>query len=129
MYRNTNAGLTLWLHGAVGSGGGVLGVPVSHVLALGTASNGSSPLSSGSMSCVCKRIDFAGGRVYWKKGIGAHALWGPVLTTYLGAGGAAGSLGFPTTRVLPRLGGGQRAVFEHGRVVCPAGDPCVVIPG
>jgi uncharacterized protein with LGFP repeats len=77
---------------------------------------------------VCKRIDFARGRVYWKQGVGAHALWGPVLTAYLGAGGAAGSLGFPITRVLPRTGGGTRAVFEQGRVECPAGDPCSVVP-
>jgi SpoIID/LytB domain protein len=135
LYRNAHLNLTVWLRGvvddeyrAVGSGGGVLGVPVSHVLVLGTTSNGTSKLSSGSMSCACKRIDFARGRVYWKQGIGAHALWGPVLTAYLGAGGAAGSLGFPTTRVLPRTGGGTRAVFEHGRVVCPAGEPCAVVP-
>jgi SpoIID/LytB domain protein len=135
LYRNGRLNMTVWLRGAVddeyravGSGAGVLGVPVSHVLVLGTTSNGTSPLSSGSMSCACKRIDLAGGRVYWKRGIGAHALWGSVLTTYLGAGGAAGSLGFPTTRVLLRVGGGERAVFEHGRVVCPAGGPCAVVP-
>ena len=135
LYRNGHLNLTVWLRGvmddeyrAVGSGDGVLGVPVTHVLVLGSGSKGASTLSTGSMSCACKRIGFAGGRVYWKQGLGAHALWGPVLATYLGAGGAAGSLGFPTTRVLPRAGGGERAVFEHGRVVCPAGDPCVVVP-
>jgi len=134
LYRNGRLGMTVWLRGAVddeyravGSGAGVLGVPVSHVVVLGTTSNGTSPLSTGSMSCVCKRIDLARGRVYWKQGIGAHALWGPVLTTYLRAGGAAGRLGFPTTRVLPRVGGGERAVFEHGRVVCPPNEPCAVV--
>ena len=127
--------MTVWLRGvldteyrAVGSGGGVLGVPVSHVLVLGNASSGTSTLATGSISCACKRIDFAGGRVYWKRGIGAHALWGPVLTTYLHAGGAAGSLGFPTTRILRRAGGGQRATFEHGRIGCPAGGSCAVVP-
>jgi len=135
LYRNGHLNLTVWLRGvmddeyrAVGSGDGVLGVPVTNVLVLGSGSKGASTLSTGSMSCACKRIGFAGGRVYWKQGLGAHALWGPVLATYLGAGGAAGSLGFPTTRVLPRAGGGERAVFEHGRVVCPAGDPCDVVP-
>jgi uncharacterized protein with LGFP repeats len=113
---------------AVGSGGGVLGVPVSAVQVLGSGSPGPSSLSTATMSCVCKRIDFARGRVYWKQGVGAHALWGPVLSAYLGAGGAAGSLGFPITRVLPRTGGGTRAVFEHGRVDCPTGDPCSVVP-
>jgi SpoIID/LytB domain protein len=135
LYRNGHLNLTVWLRGvvddeyrAVGSGGGVLGVPVSAVHVLGGGSPGPSSLSTATMSCVCKRIDFARGRVYWKQGVGAHALWGPVLTAYLGAGGAAGSLGFPTTRVLPRVGGGRRAVFEHGRVECPAGDPCSVVP-
>ena len=136
LYRNGHLNMTVWLRGvlddeyrAVGSGGGVLGVPVSHVLVLGSASGGASMLSTGSMSCTCKRIDFAGGRLYWKQGIGAHALWGPVFTTYLGVGGAGGSLGFPITRVLPRTDGGERAVFEHGSVECPAGGPCVVVSG
>jgi len=46
LYRNGHRNVTVWLRGAVddeyravGSGGGVLGVPVSHVLVLGTTSN------------------------------------------------------------------------------------------
>jgi LGFP repeat len=51
-----------------------------------------------------------------------------VLSTYLDEGGAGGSLGFPTTRVRPRADGGERAAFEHGRIACPAGGACSVIP-
>jgi SpoIID/LytB domain protein len=133
LYRNGDAALTLWLRGvlddeyrAVGSGGGVLGVPASAVRVLGSARTTLS--AAGTLDCVCKRVDFVGGRVYWKKRIGAHALWGPVLSTYLDEGGAGGSLGFPTTRVRPRSDGGERAAFEHGRIVCPAGGACSVIP-
>src|SRR5206468_6910161 len=79
LYRNANKDLTVWLRGvvdeeyrAVGSGAGVLGVPVSKVVALGGAS-ATSALTTGSLACTCKRIDFAHGRVYWKRGVGAHA--------------------------------------------------------
>src|SRR5262249_41144790 len=124
--------LTLWLRGqidieyrAVGSGDGVLGVPTSSVHVLGT---GTSTATTGSLSCACKRVDFDGGRLYWRRGIGAHALWGAVLAKYLAVGGVQGSLGFPTTRVRPRADGGTRASFEHGRIVCPAGAACSVVP-
>jgi SpoIID/LytB domain protein len=134
LYRNGNKDLTVWLKGeidgeyrAVGSGDGVLGVPTSivHVLGTGVATAG----TSGSLSCACKRVDFKNGRLYWKRGVGAHALWGPVLSKYLAADGAQGSLGFPTTRVRKRADGGTRASFEHGRIVCPAGDACSVVAG
>jgi SpoIID/LytB domain protein len=132
LYRNGNKDLTVWLRGeiddeyrAVGSGDGVLGVPTSSVHVLGT---GTTTATTGSLSCACKRVDFKGGRLYWKRGIGAHALWGPVLAKYLAVGGAQSSLGFPTTRVRPRADGGTRASFEGGRIVCPAGDACSVVP-
>jgi SpoIID/LytB domain protein len=132
LYRNGNRDLTLWLRGeiddeyrAVGSGDGVLGVPTSSVHVLGT---GTSTVATGSLSCACKRVDFEGGRLYWKRGVGAHALWGSVLAKYLVLGGAQSSLGFPTTRVRSRADGGTRASFEHRRIVCPAGDACSVVP-
>jgi SpoIID/LytB domain protein len=131
LYRNANTDLTVWLRGqidgeyrAVGSGDGVLGVPTSSVHVLGT---GIGTATAGSLRCSCKRVDFANGRLYWKHGVGAHALWGAVLSKYLGAGGAQGSLGFPTTRVRHRARGGTRASFEHGRIVCPAGGSCSVV--
>jgi SpoIID/LytB domain protein len=134
LYRNADKDLTVWLRGtlndeyrAVGSGAGVLGVPVTGVLVPGGGASTATSTLSGTLTCTCKRIDFANGRVYWKEGLGAHALWGPVLSTYLGAGGAIGALGFPTTRVRPRSDGGVHATFEHGRIVCPAGGACSVV--
>jgi uncharacterized protein with LGFP repeats len=61
-----------------------------------------------------------GGRIYLKPGLGAHALWGPVLSAYLSRGGAQGALGYPTTRV-ERVEGVARASFEHGAIACANG--------
>jgi len=44
-----------------------------------------------------------------------------VLDTYLKHGGAPGALGMPTTRVQNRDGGGVRARFQHGTIVCRHG--------
>ena len=61
-----------------------------------------------------------GGRIYLKPGLGAHALWGPVLSEYLSRGGAKGALGYPKTRV-SAAGGVSRATFEHGTISCSGG--------
>jgi SpoIID/LytB domain protein len=128
IFRNDGAALTLWLKGPVfaeyranGTGGGRLGLPASKLanLAGGTASR--------AIDCsACSRVNFERGRIYWKQGVGAHALWGRVLTTYLKRGGAGGELGFPTTRVRTMDGGGTRARFEHGAIACPKGQSCRV---
>lgn len=128
MYRNNGADLTLWLHGsvdqefrAVGSEGGVLGLPTSTATSLTGATKGT--------SCTgCRRFSFTGGRIYVGPSTGAHALWGNVLDAYLNHGGAGGALGMPTTRVQPRDGGGVRARFEHGTVACRQGT-CHVTTG
>jgi uncharacterized protein with LGFP repeats len=73
----------------------------------------------------CARVTFVGGRIYWKSGDGANALWGRVLNTYLAHDGAGGSLGFPTSRVNVAGNGSSSATFEHGSISCPppgAGD-------
>jgi SpoIID/LytB domain protein len=126
IYRNAPADVTVWLTGAldgeyrdVGAAAGVLGVPRTHVQQLGGRA----------LSCTrCSRVDFVGGRIYWKSGVGAHALWGDVLATYLDAGGAGGALGFPITRVRHTAEGGTKARFEHGEIVCGAGG-CTVTTG
>jgi uncharacterized protein with LGFP repeats len=120
LYRNDRAGVTIWLRGAIDaeyrkvrSGRGPLGLPVGSVTSLGRAR---------SFSCgKCRRADFVRGRIYWAARVGAHALWGRVYRSYAGHGGAQGKLGFPTSRVHHRSGGGTVATFEHGRIACPSG--------
>jgi SpoIID/LytB domain protein len=120
LYRNDRADVTVWLKGAidaeyraVGSGGGRLGLPVRPVASLARAR---------ALSCTkCRRADFARGRIYWTSRVGAHALWGRVFHAYARSGGADGKLGFPTSRVRRRAGGGTVATFQHGRIACPAG--------
>jgi SpoIID/LytB domain protein len=120
IYHNTGAGITVWLKGAiydeytaVGGANGVLGLPAT----------GIEPIT-GVTGCAggdCKRVNLDHGRIYWKDGVGAHALWGSVLDAYLGEGGARGSLGFPTTRVHRASDGTRSATFEHGTITCPPG--------
>lgn len=127
IYRNAGRDLTVWLKGAIDAeyrqvkaARGNLGVPVSGVRDLGGA--------KASGCTQCKRIDFRGGRIYWKGGVGAHALWGPVLDAYLVNGGADGALGFPTSRVKRPPAGGTKATFEHGAIACDDGGACIVTP-
>jgi LGFP repeat len=120
LFQNAPRALTVWLKGpiydeyrAVKAGRGVLGPPTSPTLTVS--------------SCVgCRRVDFVGGRIYLNPGLGAHALWGAVLTAYLENGGAVGSLGFPVTRTLSLAAGGTKARFEHGLITCPDGQACTL---
>ena len=70
------------------------------------------------------RALFEGGRILAKSGVGAHALWGRVLSEYLDRNGADGPLGFATSRVRGDGNGGSLADFEHGTIVCPDGQRC-----
>lgn len=118
-------GATVWLKGpvydeytAAGGANGVLGLP------LGGPKNLSAPAGCGAAT-TCSRTEFKHGRIYYKGGVGAHALWGRVLVEYLNEGGAGGSLGFPTSRVSVS-GGTASASFEHGSITCDSGSPCTV---
>lgn len=120
IYRNGRVGLTVWLRGSVhneyvgaGGAGGRLGLPVSEP---------SGPLrtSAGETCARCRRVVLEGGRIYFKPAVGAHALWGPVLSEYLSRGGAQGALGYPKTRVRV-VDGVSRASFEHGAISCSGG--------
>jgi SpoIID/LytB domain protein len=121
IYRNSQADLTVWLRGAIhaeylgaGGAGGRLGLPVSGAVR--------PALMHAAQTCSsCRRIVLEGGRIYFKAGLGAHALWGSVLSAYLGHGGAQGELGYPTTRV-QRVDGVSRASFEHGTIACSGGS-------
>ena len=121
IYRNGQVGLTVWLKGAIhdeylGAGGarGRLGLPVSNAAPVQRT-------SSAATCSSCRRIVLEGGRIYFKAGVGAHALWGPVLSAYLGHGGAQGALGYPTTRMRV-VNGVRTASFEHGSISCANGS-------
>ncbi|MEP6758873.1 MAG: SpoIID/LytB domain-containing protein [Actinomycetota bacterium] len=126
VYANRASGFTVWLRGAidrefraVDAAAGVLGVPTSAPAALTLRSS----------TCRgCKRIMFAGGRIYFSPAAGAHALWGNILAAYLHHGGAGGALGLPATRVLTRPAGGVHAGFQHGHIACLGGS-CTVSVG
>lgn len=122
IYRNADVGVSVWLKGAVydeylvvGGATGTLGLPTADPMNVGSRRRGRSCPSG------CTRTDFAGGRVYWKGGLGAFALWGDVLDAYLDRGGAGGPLGFPTSRVQPAGDGESSATFERGTISCAAG--------
>ena len=125
IYRNSRANVAVWLRGpvdaeylAVGGATGTLGLPTSTLVRVGRTDR--TPCAS------CRRIAFEHGRIFYKSGVGAHALWGPVLAAYLGHGGTAGRLGFPTSRVQQDGSGGSSATFEHGRIDCASGGSCTV---
>jgi uncharacterized protein with LGFP repeats len=119
IYRNGQVNLTVWLKGSVhaeylgvGGAGGRLGLPMS---------GPSRPQTSAAEICgECRQVTLEGGRIYFKPGIGAHALWGPVLSEYLSRGGVKGALGYPTTRV-GSADGVSSATFEHGTISCSGG--------
>ncbi len=121
IYRNSQVDLTVWLRGAIhaeylgaGGAGGRLGLPVSGAVR--------PALMHAAQTCSsCRRIVLEGGRIYFKAGLGAHALWGSVLSAYLAHGGAQGELGYPTTRV-QRVDGVSQASFEHGTIACSGGS-------
>jgi uncharacterized protein with LGFP repeats len=122
IYRNRAAGATAWLRGpiydryrALGEAESLLGLPRSGVVRL--------TRPEGCRQVVCARTVFDRGRMYFKGGLGAHALYGPVLDFYLARGGAGGRLGFPTTDVR-RRDGTSRASFEGGTVVCRSDGSC-----
>lgn len=127
LYRNGRVNLTVWLRGAihqeylrVGGAGGRLGLPVSGSV------RPALPRDSGTSCSSCRRVVLEGGRIYLKAGLGAHALWGQVLSAYLANGGAPGPLGYPRTGIRS-AGGVQRAAFEHGTIVCSDGSCDVTV--
>jgi len=115
IFRNAGKGVTVWLRGpiyreykAVKGPSGKLGMPIGQIVDAGPGT----------------RALFARGRILAKQGLGAHALWGRVLKSYLHRGGTTGALGYPTSRVRADGSGGMLAEFEHGTIVCPKGGSC-----
>jgi SpoIID/LytB domain protein len=125
IYRNDRATVTVWLKGgllgeyrAVGGHRGRLGLPTTRVREVAAAGGG---------GCNgCAWASFEGGRIYRKTGVGAFALWGPVLRAYLDEGGPGGHLGAPTSRPSRTDGDGWTATFEGGTITCRSGGGCTV---
>jgi SpoIID/LytB domain protein len=121
IYRNGRVDLTIWLKGSIhieyvaaGGARGRLGLPVSDAVSVRR--------TSATTACsACRRIILESGRIYFKPGVGAHALWGSVLSAYLDRGGTQSALGYPTTR-LRSVDGVRRASFEHGTIACANGS-------
>jgi stage II sporulation protein D len=59
---------------------------------------------------------FQRGRIFFKQGLGAHELYGRVLTAYANRGAANSRLGFPLTKPKQAAGKRLRARFEHGTI-------------
>ena len=125
IYRNAGGAVTVWLKGPVyqefvGAGGvsGPLGLPAATLVKI------TGPTGCGGGGCA--RVGFDRGRIYWKSGVGAYALWGSVLDAYLAHHAARGRLGFPTSRVSRSSNGSHSATFEHGVISCDAGGKCAV---
>jgi SpoIID/LytB domain protein len=126
IYHNTGD-VTVWLKGpiyseytSVGGPSGRLHLPVTKAVPI-----------TGEPGCAgrdCSRVTFVRGRIYWKAGVGANALWGRVLHKFLQRNGVSGSLGFPTSRVNVAGDDSASANFEHGSIACPppGGGPCTV---
>jgi stage II sporulation protein D len=74
------------------------------------------------------RQRFERATIFYRSGVGAHSIGGPVLTTYLDEGGPGGGLGFPTTDVRTLSDGSRRARFERGVITCD-GSTCRVARG
>ena len=128
IYHDGSLGVTVWLKGplyaeylASGGATGPLGMPIADPLNLGKLRGVDCPDG-------CSRATFEHGRIYWSGGLGAFALWGNVLAFYLDHDGAAGSLGFPTSRVRPGQHGATSATFEHGSIRCSKSGACKVKP-
>jgi SpoIID/LytB domain protein len=125
IYDNAAASVTVWIRGtiydeyrAVGEVMGVLGLPTEDVVALRSGTSG---------GCDgCQMAPFQGGRIYGNPDAGTHALWGPLLATYLDDGGPSGALGYPTSRVTTAANGSTSATFQDGAIACSAGGACTV---
>jgi SpoIID/LytB domain protein len=115
LYHNHLRSSVRWIHGPIytkyvsfGQVSSVLGLPRTGIVAVPGGG---------------ARARFEGGYIYRSPGTGAHALFGHVLTYYLGHGSASGSLGFPTSDVT-NAGGSTWATFEGGTITCDADGDC-----
>jgi SpoIID/LytB domain protein len=124
IYRNDAANRTVWVreplydeYVAVQGPAGPLGLPRAEQVDIPAG-----PCAGGAVTCT--RQGFDGGRIYFRDGVGAHEVHGAILTYFLGRGGAAGPLGFPTSDVGTGADGSTNATFEHATVTCDPTGSC-----
>ena len=124
IYRNDAANNAVWVPQAlydeyvvVQGPVGPLGLPRSETVDI------TAGVCAGN-AVACARQTFDSGRIYAKDGVGAHEVHGAVLVYFLGRGGAAGPLGFPTSDVATGPDGSTTATFERGTVTCDPSGSC-----
>ncbi|MDP9341677.1 MAG: SpoIID/LytB domain-containing protein [Actinomycetota bacterium] len=124
IYRNDAVNDSVWVREplydeylAAQGPAGPLGLPRSESIDISAG-----PCAGDAVACT--RQTFDNGRIYSKDGVGAHEVHGAVLTYFLGRGGAAGPLGFPTSDVTTGADGSTSATFEHGTVTCDPSGSC-----
>jgi SpoIID/LytB domain protein len=116
IYRHNGKDTTTWIRGAVlgkyrrlRAHNGFLGAPWSYAGVAGGV-----------------RARFDGGEIYFKQGVGAYEVHGPVLRKYLAVGGVSSDLKFPISDVEALEDGSTRSRFQGGRIVCAPGGGCTV---
>ncbi|HYJ66068.1 MAG TPA: N-acetylmuramoyl-L-alanine amidase [Nocardioidaceae bacterium] len=73
-----------------------------------------------------RQVVFEHGRMYRIGKRQAYTLWGRILIRYRGLGGVAGSLGSPTSNMMP-TGGGRRATFTNGSITWDRQDESITV--
>jgi uncharacterized protein with LGFP repeats len=71
---------------------------------------------------------FVGGPIYWKAGVGAHAVIGATMIAYFAQGGAAGRFGWPTGDTTCADGAGCSQPFERATIFSSGGTAFGVEP-
>ncbi|MBA2559225.1 MAG: hypothetical protein H0V07_04950, partial [Propionibacteriales bacterium] len=59
------------------------------------------------------KVRFQHGRIYSHRSVGAHAVYGPIMTAWGKRGAASSWLGYPSANVVA-VKGGLRGRFQHG---------------
>jgi uncharacterized protein with LGFP repeats len=60
-------------------------------------------------------VRFVHGMIYSHRGMGGHALYGPILRRWRSAGSVGSRFGYPTSSVFS-IRGGVKATFRHGSI-------------
>lgn len=104
------------LYVSLGGASGILGAATSDVMSIaGTTGSGYG-------------VAYANGSIYWSAATGARYVTGAIMTRYFAAGGATGSLGWPTSSPASVATGTSQA-FQGGSVYQPVGGGAYLVRG